>query len=205
MYYDRIKEARKKKGLTQKQLAANAEISVGSMSAYEKGTQVPPVDAAYRIAAALGVSLDWLFNEGKSTTEDLTSARSFGDVARAFLVMVDAGLLQRSRQEYVDYRDTIMQTTEEFRDYYKIIEDTNARDVNFLRITTDLEEGNKLIPFVEGVYKLTELVMHRTIDKEIYRTWVVKALEDLDKIPLNKGWFCNVVTPPPILVTSESQ
>lgn len=167
IYCDRIKEARKKKGMTQKQLAANAGISVGSMSAYEKGSQVPPVDAAYCIAAALGVSLDWLFNEGISTTEDRTSARSFGDVARAFLVMVDAGLLQRSRQEY--------------------IEDTNARDVSFLRITTDLEEGNKLIPFIEGVYKLTELVMYRTIDKEIYRTWVVKTLEDLDKIPLNKG------------------
>jgi transcriptional regulator with XRE-family HTH domain len=45
-------------GMTQKQLADAAQIAVGSVSAYENGGKLPPVDAAYRIASALGVSLN---------------------------------------------------------------------------------------------------------------------------------------------------
>lgn len=55
--------ARLFQGMTQKQLAEAAGIAVGSVSAYEKGQKVPPVDAAYRMAAALGVSLDSMFSE----------------------------------------------------------------------------------------------------------------------------------------------
>ena len=45
-------------GMTQMQLADAAQIAVGSVSAYENGGKLPPVDAAYRIASALGVSLN---------------------------------------------------------------------------------------------------------------------------------------------------
>lgn len=48
-------------GMSQKQLADAAQIAVGSVSAYENGGKLPPVDAAYRIASALGVSLNDMF------------------------------------------------------------------------------------------------------------------------------------------------
>ena len=56
-----IRFLRQRKGMTQKQLAEVAGIAVGSMSSYEKGKHVPPVDAAYRIACVLEVTLDELF------------------------------------------------------------------------------------------------------------------------------------------------
>ena len=47
--------------MTQKQLADAAQIAVSSVSMYENGGKLPPVDAAYRIASALGVSLNDMF------------------------------------------------------------------------------------------------------------------------------------------------
>lgn len=186
MYHERIKEARKHKGLTQKQLAEAAGIAVGSMSAYEKGTQVPPVDAAYRIAAALGVSLDWLFNEDMSREEARGTARSLGDVARAFLVMVDAGILRQSKCEYVEWKESIIQFSDHIQSVYESDEERYGAIASVFRVTADLAGESKLIPFVEGVYKLNELVMRGTIDKDIYQTWLAKTLENLDKVALSK-------------------
>lgn len=185
MYHERIKEARKQKGLTQKQLAEAAGIAVGSMSAYEKGTQVPPVDAAYRIAAALGVSLDWLFNEDMSQEEARGTARSLGDVARAFLVMVDAGYLECSKYEFIHWNTSMIEFDEDVQCF---LSDMTPNDplAKVLRLTVDNRIG-KLDTFFEGVFKLTELVKRGTIDKDIYQTWLTKILEDLDKDPLPKA------------------
>jgi transcriptional regulator with XRE-family HTH domain len=48
-------------GMSQKQLADAAQIALSSVSVYENGVNLPPVDAAYRIASALGVSLNDMF------------------------------------------------------------------------------------------------------------------------------------------------
>ena len=185
MYYQRIREARTRKNMTQKQLADAAQIAVGSVSAYEKGQKVPPVDAAYRMAAALGVSLDWLFNENMTEEESKGTAGSLGDVARAFLVLVDAGLLNSSKYEHISWRDSLIGFTEGTRAFYAHAEeDLGAGINNVLRITADLPEESRMIPFIEGVYKLIELVLMGTIDREIYQTWLSKKLEELDKVPL---------------------
>jgi transcriptional regulator with XRE-family HTH domain len=83
MFHEKVKETRLARNMTQKQLADAARIAVGSVSAYENGGKRPPVDAAGRIAAALGVSLDWLLND--DTLEDLPFSIdcSRRDLARA--------------------------------------------------------------------------------------------------------------------------
>lgn len=58
-----IKFMRHRKNWTQAQLAKAANIAVGSVSAYENGMNVPPVDTAYKIACALDVTLDELFTD----------------------------------------------------------------------------------------------------------------------------------------------
>lgn len=45
-------------GMTQRELADAAGIAAGSVSAYENGFKTPTVDAAARIAAALGTTLN---------------------------------------------------------------------------------------------------------------------------------------------------
>jgi transcriptional regulator with XRE-family HTH domain len=51
---------RERAGLTQVQLAAQAGVSIDSLRRWEQDRNLPRVDDAYRLAAALGVSLDRL-------------------------------------------------------------------------------------------------------------------------------------------------
>lgn len=56
----RLSELRKKRGLTQRDLARRINKSVSAISSYESNTQVPPTDVLESIACVLNVSLDYL-------------------------------------------------------------------------------------------------------------------------------------------------
>ena len=56
----RIRELREKKRLTQPELAEIIEIKRPSITAYESGNQLPPVDTLIKIADNFNVSLDFL-------------------------------------------------------------------------------------------------------------------------------------------------
>ena len=60
---NRIKQYRKKRGLTQRQLAARIYCDVNSLSAWENGRRIPGIDSALLLARALGVSVEALFGE----------------------------------------------------------------------------------------------------------------------------------------------
>ena len=60
MYGKRIRQARKEKDLTQKQLADKIFVHQNMISAYERGTIVPPFTTVIAIAKVLEVSLDWI-------------------------------------------------------------------------------------------------------------------------------------------------
>jgi transcriptional regulator with XRE-family HTH domain len=57
---ERFKALREAAGLSQTQLARAADVPVGSLRQWEQGRRTPLLDAAARIATALGVSLDEL-------------------------------------------------------------------------------------------------------------------------------------------------
>lgn len=50
-----IKNLRKQKGYTQKQLAIYAGVTVRAIAAYEAGERRPSIGVAYKIAAALDI------------------------------------------------------------------------------------------------------------------------------------------------------
>lgn len=54
---DAIRELRRKRGLTQEDLAAGAAITPATLSLIERGQANPTWDTARKIAAALGVSI----------------------------------------------------------------------------------------------------------------------------------------------------
>ena len=56
----RIRELREKKRLTQPELAEKINIKRPSITAYESGNQLPPVDTLMKIADFFNVSLDFL-------------------------------------------------------------------------------------------------------------------------------------------------
>jgi transcriptional regulator with XRE-family HTH domain len=57
---NRLKQLRRQRGLSQAKLAAAAGIPVGTLRGWEYGRRTPLLDAATRVALALGVSLDKL-------------------------------------------------------------------------------------------------------------------------------------------------
>ena len=67
----RVRRARIERGMTQSDLAQIAGVGANYVPRLERGELVPSVEAAYRIARALGVSLDGLCSrsgKGKTNT-----------------------------------------------------------------------------------------------------------------------------------------
>ena len=58
-----VRKHRQQQGITQAVLAAKADTDVRYIQNIEAGDRVPGVVIAYRIATALGVTVDELFND----------------------------------------------------------------------------------------------------------------------------------------------
>ena len=58
---NKILEFRKAQNLTQRQLAEKVGITYQSLQRYEKGTVLPVVDIAVKLAEALNTTVDQLF------------------------------------------------------------------------------------------------------------------------------------------------
>ena len=66
-----LKEIRLKKGITQVELAKHVGISPQTISHYETGRAKPSLDVAVKLAKALGVSVEEIYQawvEGKGNT-----------------------------------------------------------------------------------------------------------------------------------------
>lgn len=61
MVANRVREARRRRGWSQNQLAAIAGIPANTLSTIETGTRIPRVDTALRIARALDLPVERLF------------------------------------------------------------------------------------------------------------------------------------------------
>ena len=177
MFHEKLAEARKARNMSQRQLAEAADLSSGSVSAYEKGIKIPTVDSAGKIAAALGISLDWLLNDAPIAEATKPAVGSVGDAARAFLVLVEAGMLNAATHTHISRLESMLLDK-------AVTAGQIADDV--LRLTIDLEANEPMAKFIDGVYKLGMLVNDNTLDSDIYHTWLERELEKLDRIPLQK-------------------
>lgn len=77
-YGKRIKDARNKSGLTQKQLGERLGVSESAVAQYESGQRVPKVDTLQRIADALNIPSNLLgiatLIDGAYTQEEMKAA-----------------------------------------------------------------------------------------------------------------------------------
>ena len=64
---DRIKDIRKKQGLTQEQLAEKLDISIEYVSQIERGMKMPSMQIFIKLVEALDVSADYLLRDIVST------------------------------------------------------------------------------------------------------------------------------------------
>jgi transcriptional regulator with XRE-family HTH domain len=67
----RVRVLRKRKGMTQEQLAEVADISVDFLSLMERGVNAPSFATLERLADALGVPVKELFEFGEMTRESI--------------------------------------------------------------------------------------------------------------------------------------
>ena len=64
---DRIKETRKKQGLTQDQLAEKVDVSLEYISQIERGLKIPSMQVFIKLVEVLDVSADYLLRDTVST------------------------------------------------------------------------------------------------------------------------------------------
>ena len=64
---DRIKEIRKKQGLTQEQLAEKVDITLEYISQIERGLKIPSMQVFIKLVEVLDVSADYLLRDAVST------------------------------------------------------------------------------------------------------------------------------------------
>ncbi|ADH59838.1 transcriptional regulator, XRE family [Thermoanaerobacter mathranii subsp. mathranii str. A3] len=78
MLGERIKELRKKKGVTQKELALYLGVSDRAVGYYESGQRTPPPDILQKIADFFNVSVDYLLGRTGvyNPTDEITEAIS---------------------------------------------------------------------------------------------------------------------------------
>lgn len=67
----KIKKYRKMRHLTQRELGEKVGVKHNTISSYENGTNEPEQDLLFRIASALGISINDLFPETTSQSCDL--------------------------------------------------------------------------------------------------------------------------------------
>lgn len=155
MFEHRLLEARKKKGLTQKQVADQAQIHVASYSAYENNRKIPPVDILLRISNALDVSLDWLCKNEK----EIPTANTYGDIARSIM-----SIMQRMGNQC------------------KINASTNHDGYEYAQI---ILWDEVIHGFIEKAHKFDEMSKGSDDERELYFAWIEKKLVELDKTPVN--------------------
>lgn len=79
----RLKTARTAKKMTLKDLQQKAGVSSATINSYSTGKTLPTVDIAAKIAAALGVSLDFLCGNDNVMPSKTYDVATLGDVARS--------------------------------------------------------------------------------------------------------------------------
>lgn len=89
IFSERLKEARQKAKLTQKQLAELSDVTAATISSYESegGTKVPSLDKVIALAKALNVSIDWLcgIETKKESYEDISSENFLKSLVNALM------------------------------------------------------------------------------------------------------------------------
>ena len=73
----RLKQLRKQKRWTQKELAGKVEVRFQQLNKYESGLNIPPAEMLVKLADALGTSIDYLLTGNPIEDSPLASSRLF--------------------------------------------------------------------------------------------------------------------------------
>lgn len=101
----RLKELRKQKGWTQKQLANQIDIRFSQLNKYECGMHVPPIEKLIQLSDILGVTLDYLMMGNRDQIQPLHNMRLIerlqeledfdSNDQETIITMIDAMIIKR--------------------------------------------------------------------------------------------------------------
>lgn len=148
---------RKRLKLYQKDIAEKTGLTKAAISSYEKGTKLPNLENAIKIANALNTSLDDLCGMKNRATE----IQTYADVLT--LLMDVVGITEASL----------------WCDEKCISEEHDLYDI----VSTITIHNRTISRFVEDWEKVWNLYLSNTIDEEIYDAWRMKKLHDYGEIP----------------------
>ena len=101
IFISRLDQARKEKGLTQRELANRVGVTEVSMSRYANGARVPKGPIVVNIAKALGVSVDYLVGTS-SVKKRQTNADRIRNMSDEELAELITGSLNFDCADYCD-------------------------------------------------------------------------------------------------------
>ncbi len=153
----RLRSARTKLNMSQKELAELADVTAATISAYEQGAKSPALTILIKIANALNVSVDWLSGLSGELHVKLTN---YADVANV-LFTIDNSLRLTVDYEYNELGSCIYIGFYEHSDFYK---------------------RNPMEDFLTDWKKMKELYENETIDEEVYGLWKTKTLKKLSDV-----------------------
>ena len=170
VFHSRLKASREKAGLFQRQLAEKMNVSVQTISAYER-EKLPTLENVALIADILNVSVDWLLGIEKP----LDGPLDYSDVFKLIETLEDAlhctvGVNRKTMQ--VTDNDPYSDLPTEYADYYEI---------TFTDWETDL--GDVLKTRAE----LLAIHTPQKTKQEIYSVWRRGAIETLKKNKVDRS------------------
>lgn len=106
IFSERLEKLRMKAGISQKQLALSLKIGPGSMSNYENGIYLPPLEKAAVMAQELHTSLDYLTGlTDVNLTPELLSRPVTEKITFAHLIKLLLGLEKKDLAEVMRYAE----------------------------------------------------------------------------------------------------
>jgi Predicted transcriptional regulators len=88
-YSFRLSSLRRKSGLSQREVAKELMVTPASLSAYEKGTKMPSMEVAIKLAGFYKVSLDYIFRPLKAEYDTLST---YADALKCLFKLTKGGL-----------------------------------------------------------------------------------------------------------------
>lgn len=103
MLSNRLRSARKSKGLTQEELAKRVKTTKGTISNYENGHSTPSNEMLKDLADALDTTTDYLLGRTNKTDSDLQAGDEFNDPDLQIAFRDAADFSEEAKQQAIDF------------------------------------------------------------------------------------------------------
>lgn len=143
----RIKAARMKAGLTQKELGAKLGVSESFIAQYETDKRNPKIETLEKIACALGVH-----------PGELQGFVNYGDDpwAPGYDIWAPPGISNERLEHLRDLRDQVRANQQEFQVFQRVQVNRDINEIEMLEYYNRLNDSGKQVA-VERVKELTEI------------------------------------------------